>query len=237
MDEENKEIMLDSPLIVHKVTDASYQETASELDMEHTHTHTDEDSADEPTLERHRFRKENKKSKAPIVFTVIFVLAAVVLALLVSRGVIKIGPQPTTETTTTKKSYTTQAINEYEGIITVKGPYIFFEGLEISGYEELERKVKYLEKGKKFVIQDVDADSDLLNFEVLSLLSNYGIDYEITHRVTTPLKSHIEIEAERKAAEEKKKKEEESRKKEEEKKKKAEEESKKKASEEAENNG
>ena len=61
MEEDIKEeIKLDSPLVVQKEGDASYQECASDFDM--NATHTDEDS-DVPTLQRHRFRKEKKSKK------------------------------------------------------------------------------------------------------------------------------------------------------------------------------
>ena len=53
--EEIKEENLDSPLVVHKKDDASYQEANTEVSMQNTHV--DEDS-DMPTLERHRFKKE-----------------------------------------------------------------------------------------------------------------------------------------------------------------------------------
>ena len=58
--EEIKEENLDSPLVVHKKDDASYQEANTEVSMQNTHV--DEDS-DMPTLERHRFKKEKKKKK------------------------------------------------------------------------------------------------------------------------------------------------------------------------------
>ena len=60
MADEIKEERLDSPLVVHKKDDASYQETAGEISM--SATHTDEESGDTPTLERQRFKKKKKKS-------------------------------------------------------------------------------------------------------------------------------------------------------------------------------
>ena len=50
MADEIKEEKLDSPLVVHKKGDASYQEEGNEVSMQNTHV--DEDS-DAPTLERH----------------------------------------------------------------------------------------------------------------------------------------------------------------------------------------
>ena len=188
MEEEMKKDLLDSPLVVHKKDDASFQETANEVTM--SATHTDEESADTPTLERHRFKKKKKKSKAPYVILVLVAIAAAVICVLVYNDVIPIGKPETT--TTTKKSYTTQQVNEFEGIITVKGTYIFFEGTEVDGLRGLEKEIKYLEKGTKFVVQDEDADSNFLNFDVLSLLSQYSIDYEIKHIVSSGLIAEYE---------------------------------------------
>lgn len=199
MSEKYKEEILDSPLVVHKESDASYQEAASEVSM--SSTHSDEDGEDFPTLERHRFRKK-KKSKKSIVFViaVIAVIAGVVCALYYSGS---IGGGKRTDETTTKKTYTTKAENKFEGIITVKGSYIFFEGKEIDGIRALEREIKYLDKGTKFIIQDENADFNLLTLDnsnkaggsILSLLAKYGIDYDVTHIVSSGLMSKYETTA------------------------------------------
>ncbi|MGN1123026.1 MAG: hypothetical protein ACI4RR_01680 [Eubacterium sp.] len=189
MEEEIKEEILDSPLIVHKKTDASYQETASEVGMQTTHI--DEDSSDEPTLERHRFKKKKKKKKWPYVLIALIVIAVAVLAVLFNKGVISLHQKEST--TAPRKSYTTQAENKFENTITIKGTYLFFEGQEIDGIGELEREIKYLDKGTKFVVQDENANSDFLNFEVLSLLSKYEMEYDITHIVSSGLTSFYEI--------------------------------------------
>ena len=63
---------LDSPLVVHKVTDASYHETENNVDV--NATHIEEETA---TLERHRFKKEKKSSKWPIILTFLVVVIAV----------------------------------------------------------------------------------------------------------------------------------------------------------------
>lgn len=188
MEEEIKKERLDSPLVVHKKDDASYQETAAEVTM--NATHTDEDSSDAPTLERHRFKKKKKKSKAPYFIIALIAVAVAVVCALYYSGVIPVTEKETTEHTT--KSYTTKAENKFEGIITVKGTYIFFEGEEIDGIKELESKVKYLDAGTSFVIQDEDADSSFLNYEVLTTLSKYNISYDITHIVSSGLTSRYE---------------------------------------------
>lgn len=190
MDEKNMEERLDSPLIVHKKSDASYQETASEVAM--SSTHTDEEGADTATLERHRFRKEKKKRKWPFVLLVLIVIAVGVLCALKYGGVLNIIPKETTTQPPSTSNYVTQAENKFEGVIVVKGTYIFFEGNEVDGLEGLEREIKYLDAGTSFEIWEEKADSNFLNFEVLTLLSQYDIKYEITHKVSTGLVSKYE---------------------------------------------
>jgi uncharacterized protein (UPF0333 family) len=192
MEEEIKERQLDSPLVVHKKDDASFQETASEVAM--SSTHTDEETGDAPTLERHRFKKKKKKKKAPYILLLLIAIVVAVVCALAYNGVIPFSSEETT-TVPTSKSYVTQAENDFEGIITVKGTYIFFEGKEVDGIQGLEKEVKYLDKGTKFTIQDENADSDFLNFDVLSILSKYGIDYDITHIVSSGLISQYETTA------------------------------------------
>lgn len=190
MEEEIKEEILDSPLVVHKPDDASYQETATENGMQTTHI---DDDSDVPTLERHRFKKVKKKKKWPYVLLALIAIAVVVIVVLANKGVIDFGGKETT--TQPKKSYTTQAENVFADTITVKGTYLFFEGVEVDGIGGLEREIKYMEKGTKFVVQDENADSNFLNFEVLSMLSDYGMDYDITHIVSSGLVSKYETPA------------------------------------------
>lgn len=189
MAEEIKEEKLDSPLIVHKKDDASYQETATEFDM--SATHTDDEGDDVPTLERHRFRKEKKSKKGVWVLIALIAVAVAVVCALFYSGVLPPGKEHVT-TTKPERTYTTAQVNEFKGIITIKGTYIFFEGTEVDGLSGLERKIKYLDKGTKFIVQDEDADSNFLNFDVLSLLSQYGIDYDIKHIVSSGLESKYE---------------------------------------------
>lgn len=187
MDEEIKEERLDSPLVVHKKDDASYQEESNEVSMQNTHI--DEDS-DAPTLERHRFKKEKKKKKWPYVLIVILVAAVVVVAVLANNGTIKL-PQSKT-TTTTEKSYTTEAANPFKDTITIKGTYIFYEGTELDDIGSLEREIKYQDENKTFTVQDEHADSNFLNKEVLPLLTEYKMQYNVTHIQSSGLISKYE---------------------------------------------
>lgn len=188
MDDEIKEEKLESPLVVHKKDDASYQETAREFDM--SSTHTDDEAGDFPTLERHRFRKEKKSHKGIwFLFALIAVAVAVVCALFYSG---KLSFKESETTAKPERTYVTEEENKFEGTIVIKGTYIFFEGEEVDGINGLEREIKYLDKGTEFAVLDENADSNFLNLDVLSLLSKYEINYEITHIVSSGLMSKYE---------------------------------------------
>ena len=163
---------LDSPLIVHKETDASYHETAN-IDVIST---TNKAEENETNLVRHRFRKKKKKSKAPYFILLIVIIVSVLCGLYFS-GVIGNKERNTTEPAT-NKTYAEVPENRFEGIITVKGTYIFFEGEEVEGTADLERTLKYLDKGTTFVIQDEDAEQVLLYQEIIPLLDKYEINHE-----------------------------------------------------------
>lgn len=163
---------LDSPLVVHKETDASYLETAN-IDIVSTAKKIEENKT---SLVRHRFKKNKKKSKLPYFLLLIVVIASVLCGLYFG-GVIGNKEENTTEKPT-NKTYAEIPENRYEGIITIKGTYIFFEGEELNDTAELERKLKYLDTNTTFVIQDEDADSVLLSQEIIPLLDKYGVKHE-----------------------------------------------------------
>ena len=71
---EELEQKLDSPLVVHKPNDASFQDSTNEVDV--NITHIEEDSA---TLERHRFKKVKKKKKFPYGVIIVVIIVAVVV--------------------------------------------------------------------------------------------------------------------------------------------------------------
>lgn len=189
MSEEYIEEILDSPLVVHKESDASYQDSTSDMEMNSTHADEEEEL---PTLERHRFKKK-KKSKKGIWFVVIVIAIAVGVVCAVHYSGVLNQSKANTDTTA-KKSYTTQVENKFKGVIVVKGSYIFFEGTEVDGIKGLEKEIKYLDKNTKFTIWDEDADTSLLNDQngVLSTLSRYEFQYDITHKVSSGLKSKYE---------------------------------------------
>lgn len=200
MSEENKKVdmsantQLDSPLVVHKKSDASYQETASEIVMNETHT-----QEDEPTLERHRFKKDSNKGSKGWIILVIIVIIAAVFAGLYYGGIIKFDGSKTTASTTesTTESTTLSLQEQYKGTIVVKGTYIFVDGSEVDGLNGLQKKIKYDDPSPTaYKIIDENANSDFLNYNILPLMQSmgfYGEETVITHIESTGLMAKAEI--------------------------------------------
>lgn len=211
MNDENKNLdmhndeQLDSPLVVHKKSDASYQDTASEIVMNETHTEDDG-----PTLERHRFRKDSKKGNKGWIVLVIIIIIAAVFAGLYYGGVIKFDNNKTTASTTesTTESTTLSLQEQYKGTIVVKGTYIFVDGVEVDGINGVQKKIKYDDPSTTaYKIIDEGANSDFLNYNLLPLLQSmgfYGEDTVITHIESTGLMAKAEIAAQQTSAETKK---------------------------------
>lgn len=181
---DNFDEKLDSPLVVHKETDASYEENNTELDV--NITHIDEDTA---TLERHRFKKVKKKSKAPYVICAVLIIAAVLAGLYFGGVIPNFFDKGETTVPVSDNSESTTEENRFKGIITVKGTYLFFEGKEINGTEELISEIKYSDENTSFIIQDENADSTFLNDEILPVLTSYNIQYEVKYIVSSGLMS------------------------------------------------
>lgn len=189
MRDEIKEEQLDAPLVVHKKTDASYQDGGINVDMNETHIKEEK----KPTLERHRFKKDpNKKSsKAPIVILIIVIIAIVFCALYFT-GNISFGNKDTTNETKITTTETTTSLEEaYAGTIVVKGTYIFVDAQEVNGIEGLQEALKYTDKSTTaYKIIDEGADSDFLNNNVLPILMDMGFydkNTEILHQGYTGL--------------------------------------------------
>lgn len=181
---DNIDEKLDSPLVVHKETDASYEENNTELDV--NITHIDEDTV---TLERHRFKKVKKKSKAPYVFCAVLIIIAVFAGLYFGGVIPKFFDKVETTVPVSESSESTTEENRFKGIITVKGTYLFFEGKEINGTEDLISEIKYANENTSFIIQDENADSIFLNDEILPILTSYNIQYEVKFIVSSGLMS------------------------------------------------
>ena len=188
MSDEIREEQLDAPLVVHKKSDASYQDGGINVDMNETHIEEEK----KPTLERHRFKKDpNKKSnKAPVVILIIVIIAVVFCALYFT-GNISFGNKSATKTTTETTTATTSLEEAYAGTIVIKGTYIFVDAQEVDGIEGLQEALKYTDKSTTaYKIIDESADSNFLNNDVLPLLMNMGFydkNTEIVHQGYTGL--------------------------------------------------
>ena len=185
MSAEFEEEKLDSPLIVHKATDASYIDTAVQVDVEYTHG---EDG--NATLERHRFKKVKKKRKKPYFLILVVVIVAVVCAFY-----FKGAKNPVDNKTTdpaTDSNVTINIEDRFKNVITVKGTYVFFEGEEVDGLNGLEKEIKYLDKSTVLTIQDESADQLFLSDEIIPMLKNYGFKYETKFIISSGLKSQYE---------------------------------------------
>lgn len=185
MSAEFEEEKLDSPLIVHKVTDASYIDTAAKVDVEYTHG---EDG--NATLERHRYKKVKKKKKWPYFLMLAVIIVAVACAFYF-RGT-KDPAENNTTVPTTDNNVTINVEDRFDNVITVKGTYVFFEGEEVEGLNGLEKEIKYLDKDTVLTVQDESADQMFLGDEILPLLDSYGFKYETKFIISSGLKSQYE---------------------------------------------
>lgn len=178
---------LDAPLVVHKKSDASYQDGVTNVDMNETHI-----ANDKPTLERHRFKKDpNQKSNKPILIVIFVIVLAVAFGVLYLTGNISFDNKKETTVKQTTTETTTSIEEAYAGTIVVKGMYIFVDGVEVDGIEGMQDALRYTDKSTTaYQIIDEDANSDLLNNGVLPTLMEIGFydeNTEIIHKGYTGL--------------------------------------------------
>lgn len=178
---------LDAPLVVHKKSDASYQDGVTNVDMNETHI-----TNDKPTLERHRFKKDpNQKSNKPILIVIFVIVLAVAFGVLYLTGNISFDNKKETTVKQTTTETTTSIEEAYAGTIVVKGMYIFVDGVEVDGIEGMQDALRYTDKSTTaYQIIDEDANSDLLNNGVLPTLMEIGFydeKTEIIHKGYTGL--------------------------------------------------
>lgn len=195
MAEELKEEKLDSPLVVHHKNDASYQETASEIELNETH-----EEEEKQTLERHRFKKDkmDNNKKGVIIVAIIVVLCAVFCGLYFTDNISFDKKQNTVTHKQTTTESTTNLLEEYKNTIVVKNTYIFVDGLQVDGIDGLQKALKYVDPAEEpYRIINVDAQGDFFNYEVLPLLMELGFydeNTQIEHRNLTELMAKEEIE-------------------------------------------
>ena len=193
INEINREVLgqPESPLVVHRKGDASYEDTAASNQMNETHT-----AEERPTLTRHRFRKEQKGHGKSILVLFIIVILAAVFAALYFTGNISFNKETTTVKKVTTTEATTSLEQKFDGTIVIKDVYIFVNGKEVKGIEGLQSALEYEDKSTTaFKIIDENANADFLNYEVLELLTQlgfYGSDTETEHIASTGLIAEAE---------------------------------------------
>lgn len=193
----NKEVLgqLESPLIVHKKGDASYEDCSAVFEMNETHN---DDSR--PTLKRHRFKKTPKKSGGALkFFVIIIVVAAAVFAGLCYSGVVDISnvnnSSTTSDTAVSTTESTTTIEQKYSGTIVIKKNYIFVDGKEVDGIKGLQEALKYKDVSTTAyeIIIEGTADEfseDFYNYEVYPYLVDMGFigeDTKVEHIQSTGL--------------------------------------------------
>ena len=191
----NKEVLgkPDNPLVVHKKSDASYEEDTSAFEMEQTHN---EES--KPTLERHRFKKEPGEKHNGWKFLVAFiVILAALFAALYFTGNLPFQQEEETVVEETTEEATTSIEEKYQGTIVVKDTYIFVDGYEVNGIEGLQSALKYKDASTTaYTILTEHADASFLNDNVYPILTDmgfFGDDTLVEVREKTGLMAQAEI--------------------------------------------
>ena len=191
--EEEVNVDLESPLVVHKQGDTSF---LSELENSSDDDEEEDDDNGEATLTRHRFRKEKKKGGKGILFLFLVLVIVAVIAALYFTGNLSFSPQNTTTAATTEDiidddESTTSLQDKYKGTIVVKGTYIFVDGQEVDGIEGLQSAIEYEDKSTTaYTIIDEGANKDFFNYDVLDILTKlgfYGKDTKTEHVANTGL--------------------------------------------------
>ncbi|MBQ9228664.1 MAG: hypothetical protein IJ168_07490 [Eubacterium sp.] len=186
----------DSPLVVHKKDDASYEDDGAAFDMEMTHN-----EETKPTLERHRYKKDpSEKHNGLKVLLALLVIAACVFAALYFTGRLPFQKETTTVAEETVAEETTSLEEKYQGTIVVKDTYVFVDGSEVNGIEGLQSALKYKDAGTSaYMIINEHADADFLNYNVYPLLTDlgfFGDDTVVEVREKTGLMAQAELDEE-----------------------------------------
>ncbi len=185
----------DNPLVVHKKSDASYEENSAAFEMEMTHN-----EETKPTLERHRFKREPGENRSGLRFLLVFIVVlAALFAALYFTGNLPFQQQETTPTEETTAEETTRIEDKYQGTIVVKDTYIFVDGYEVDGIEGLQSELKYKDASTKaYTILTEHADASFLNDNVYPILTDmgfFGDDTLVEVREKTGLMAKEEVAA------------------------------------------
>ena len=162
---------LDSPLVVHKKTDSSYQSNSNAVDVNTTH-----EKQDTETLERHRFKKEKKNNNLllPIIL-IIMIVVGVVFALYFSGVIGNRQEKEMLQSVNTTTECVTTLEEKYKDTIVIKDDYIFVDGYEVDGIDGLQTAIKYEDVSPtRYTIIQENVNENYYNNEVLPMLTDLG---------------------------------------------------------------
>ena len=156
-DFETFENELDSPLVVHKERDASYNGCPN-FDLMNKTVTDETDSL--PSIERHRFKKKKKNPNKNKIITIVLLVVLVAVCVGVTVHFVNNGKSNDKKNSVTTEETTKSLQEEFKNTITVQGTTIYYEAEVINNVVELENNIKFLPKDTQIIIQNEHADSD-----------------------------------------------------------------------------
>lgn len=148
---------LDSPLVVHKESDASYNGCPN-FDLMNKTAIDENDTA--PSIERHRFKKKKKNPNKNKIITIVLLVVLVAVCVGVTVHFVNDSKSNENKNSVTAEETTKSLSEVFKNTITVQGTTIYYEAEVIDNVVELESNIKFLPKDTQIIIQNEHADSD-----------------------------------------------------------------------------
>lgn len=148
---------LDSPLVVHKESDASYNGCPN-FDLMNKTAIDENDTA--PSIERHRFKKKKKNPNKNKIITIVLLVVLVAVCVGVTVHFVNDSKSNENKNSVTAEETTKSLSEVFKNTITVQGTTIYYEVEVIDNVVELESNIKFLPKDTQIIIQNEHADSD-----------------------------------------------------------------------------
>ncbi len=148
---------LDSPLVVHKESDASYNGCPN-FDLMNKTAIDENDTA--PSIERHRFKKKKKNPNKNKIITIVLLVVLVAVCVGVTVHFVNNSKSNENKNSVTAEETTKSLSEVFKNTITVQGTTIYYEAEVIDNVVELESNIKFLPKDTQIIIQNEHADSD-----------------------------------------------------------------------------
>lgn len=148
---------LDSPLVVHKESDASYNGCPN-FDLMNKTAIEENDTA--PSIERHRFKKKKKNPNKNKIITIVLLVVLVAVCVGVTVHFVNNSKSNENKNSVTAEETTKSLSEVFKNTITVQGTTIYYEAEVIDNVVELESNIKFLPKDTQIIIQNEHADSD-----------------------------------------------------------------------------